>query len=271
LKKPVAGIAMGLIYEGRMGEKQRYAILSDIQGLEDQIGDMDFKIAGTKDGITAIQMDVKMKGITEKLLAEAIEQARQGRLFILEKILSILPSPRAQLSKYAPRVEILKISPEQIGEVIGPGGKMIRKIIAETGAAVDVEDDGSVTISGTDAEGIKKAVEWIESLTRKVQVGEEFDGVVKRVQPFGVFVEILPGKEGLVHVSKMSQEYVSDPNQLVSVGDKLRVKVAEIDELGRLNLSIPGIERKPGFNSPKEQWQHPQGRQHGKPFHPHRR
>ncbi len=265
LKKPVAGIAMGLVYEGTQQDKKKnYAILSDIQGIEDHIGDMDFKVAGTKDGITALQMDVKIKGVSTKLLREALEQARQGRLFILEKMLAVLPAPRAQLSKYAPRVEVLKISTEQIGDIIGPGGKMIRQIIAETGASVDVEDDGTVTVSGTDPAGIQKAVSWIEGLTRKVQVGEEFEGVVKRIQPFGAFVEILPGKEGLVHVSKMSQDYVQDPSQLVSIGDKLKVKVAEIDELGRINLSIPGIERKHDA-SPGAKWQQPRGRQFARP------
>jgi polyribonucleotide nucleotidyltransferase len=244
LKKPVAGIAMGLVVkQDKEKEGSEYAILSDIQGLEDHVGDMDFKVAGTQDGITAIQMDVKIKGVTKDVLEEALEQARQGRIYILEKMLTTLPAPRAQLSKFAPKVEVIKIAKEQIGEVIGPGGKIIRQIIAETGAEVDVDDEGRVTISGTDQEGIRKAAEWIKGITHKVQVGEEYEGTVKRIEPYGVFVEILPGKDGLIHVSRLSNQYVEDPNQIVSLGNKLKVVVFEIDNMGRINLSIPGVQR----------------------------
>jgi polyribonucleotide nucleotidyltransferase len=244
LKKPVAGIAMGLVVkQDKEKEGSEYAILSDIQGLEDHVGDMDFKVAGTQDGITAIQMDVKIKGVTKDVLEEAPEQARQGRIYILEKMLTTLPAPRAQLSKFAPKVEVIKIAKEQIGEVIGPGGKIIRQIIAETGAEVDVDDEGRVTISGTDQEGIRKAAEWIKGITHKVQVGEEYEGTVKRIEPYGVFVEILPGKDGLIHVSRLSNQYVEDPNQIVSLGNKLKVVVFEIDNMGRINLSIPGVQR----------------------------
>jgi polyribonucleotide nucleotidyltransferase len=243
LKKPVSGIAMGLVVDEKsQGKNKKYAILSDIQGIEDHIGDMDFKVSGTRDGITAIQMDVKIEGITMEVLESTLRKAREGRIHILEKMLAVLPAPRAQISKYAPKVEVIKIEQDQIGEVIGPGGRVIRKIIADTGASVDVEDDGKVTVSGTETDSIEKAVDWIKSITHKVQVGEEYEGTVKRIEPFGAFVEILPGKEGLLHVSKMSTEYVSDPSQLVSLGDKLKVKVDEIDELRRINLCVPGVQ-----------------------------
>lgn len=273
LKKPVAGIAMGLIVESGAGNKSqvKYSILSDIQGFEDHVGDMDFKVAGTKDGITAIQMDVKIGGVKTKVLEEALDQALKGRLFILEKMAAALPAPRAQLSKYAPKVEVVKIEKDQIGEVIGPGGKTIRQIIAETGAAIDVEDDGTVTISGTDADAIRKAVAWVTNLTRKVQAGEEFEGTVKRIEPFGVFVEVLPGKEGLLHVSKMSAEYISDPSQIVALGDKLTVEVAEIDDLGRINLRIPGVQRS-DRSAPTGRWQGgTRGPRQRPPHHRHRR
>jgi polyribonucleotide nucleotidyltransferase len=244
LKKPVAGIAMGLITEAPVKDKvSNYAILSDIQGLEDHVGDMDFKIAGTREGITAMQMDVKVKGISSQILTEALEQAKLGRLYILEKMLAVLPTPRAQLSRFAPKVKVIKIEQEQIGDIIGPGGKIIRQIIRDTGAAVDVDDEGQVTISGIDTESLTKAVDWIKSLTRKIMPGEEFLGVVKRIEPFGAFVEVLPGKEGLLHVSKMSSQFVSDPNQIVKIGEKIKVKVDEIDNLGRINLIVPGVKR----------------------------
>lgn len=244
LKKPVAGIAMGLISDFKAkSNKGKHAILSDIQGLEDHVGDMDFKIAGSHDGITALQMDVKIVGIPRDILTEALEQARIGRLHILEKMLSTLSTPRAQLSRFAPKVEVVKIAQDQIGDVIGPGGKVIRQIMRETDATIDVDDDGSVTISGTDAESLQKAVDWVKNLTRKVEVGEEFEGTVKRIESFGAFVEILPGKDGLLHVSKMAAEYVSDPRKIVSIGDSIKVKVVEIDDLGRINLSVPGVEK----------------------------
>lgn len=234
ISEPVAGIAMGLVV--KTGEK--FVILTDISGMEDFNGDMDFKIAGTKNGITAVQLDIKISGLEEKLIEETLSRARQARLEILEKITRVLAKPREKLSQYAPRVAVLHLDPEKIGEVIGPGGKVIRRIIAETGATVDIEDDGTVNISGISEESVKKAVDLVNGLTREVRPGEIYEGVVKRIQPFGAFVEILPGKEGLVHVSQMSEGFVKDPAEIVSVDQKLKVKVIEIDELKRINLSM---------------------------------
>ena len=233
LKAPVSGIAMGLVSEG---EKQ--VILSDIIGLEDFNGDMDFKVAGTKQGITAMQMDVKKTDLNIKTVAKILNQAKEGRFFILEKMLAVLSSSRASVSKFAPKIEVVHVPVEKIGEVIGPGGKIIRKIIAETGAVVDVEDDGSVNISSPDEAAVKKAVEWVKNLVREVKAGEIFEGTVKRIQPFGAFVEILPGKDGLVHVSRMSKEFVNDPSEVVSLDQKVTVRVTEIDSQGRINLSM---------------------------------
>lgn len=234
IKAPVAGIAMGMVAES----EKKVVILTDIIGLEDFNGDMDFKIAGTEKGVTAIQMDVKSPILTIELLDKALTQAKTGRHFIMEKMLKVLPSSRAQISKFAPKIVVIHIPTEKIGEVIGPGGKIIRSIIAETGANVEVEDDGSINISAPDKESVDKAVAWIEGLTKEVKVGEIYDGVVKRIQPFGAFVEILPGKDGLVHVSRMGKGFVANPNDLVKIGQKVKVKVFEIDELHRINLSM---------------------------------
>ncbi len=233
IKAPVSGIAMGMVSKG-----DKRVILSDIMGIEDFNGDMDFKITGTREGITAIQMDVKVTDLTLPTLKEILKQAREGRFFILEKMLEVLPEFRTQVSKYAPKIEVLHIPTEKIGEVIGPGGKTIKAIIAETGAGVDVEDDGTVSVSAPDKEAVKKAIDWIEGLIREVKAGEVFEGEVKRIQPFGAFVEVLPGKEGLVHVSKMSSGYVENPEDIVKMGQKVKVKVVEIDDLGRINLSM---------------------------------
>ena len=233
IKTQVSGIAMGLI-----SEDKKKVILSDIIGLEDFNGDMDFKIAGTKQGITAMQMDVKTVDLDIKTVGEILAQAKIGRNFIMEKMLAILPKSRASVSKFAPKIEVVHVPVERIGEVIGPGGKMIKKIIAETGAVVDVEDDGSVNISSPDGEVVKKAVEWVKNLVREVKVGEIFEGTVKKIQPFGAFVEILPGKDGLVHVSRMSKEFVNDPSEVVSLDQKVTVKVREIDSQGRINLTM---------------------------------
>jgi len=233
IKAPVSGIAMGMVSEG---EKQ--VILSDIIGLEDFNGDMDFKVAGTQKGITAIQMDVKTKDLTVKTLQKVLSQGKEGRDFILGKMLEILPSSRTQVSKFAPKIEVVHVPVEKIGEVIGPGGKIIRKIISETGAAVDVEDDGSINISSPDQEVVNRAVEWVKSLVREVKAGEIFEGTVKRIQPFGAFVEVLPGKDGLVHVSRMSKDFVKDPSDVVTIGQKVKVRVTEIDDQGRINLSM---------------------------------
>ena len=229
IKAPVSGIAMG-----KVGE----VILSDIVGLEDFNGDMDFKIAGTSKGITAVQLDVKCLDLTLELIKKTLAQAKEGRLFILEKMLEVLPASRVQISKFAPQIEVLRVPVEKIGEIIGPGGKTIRRIISETGAAVDIEDDGTINISAPDKTSVQKAVAWIKGLTREAKVGDVFVGVVKRIQPFGAFVEILPGKEGLVHVSRMASGYVANPANVVKVGQKVKVRVTEIDEMGRINLSM---------------------------------
>lgn len=233
IKKPVAGIAMGL-----MTLDDKYVILTDILGLEDFSGDMDFKVAGTDSGITAIQLDVKINGLTIEQIKETLEKAKIGRLYILEKMLTVLPVSRTGVSQFAPKIELVHIPVEKIGELIGPGGRVIKNIIAETGATVDVEDDGTVAISAVSEEIVAKAVEWVKSLTREVKVGEVFDGTVKRILPFGAFVEFLPGKEGMVHVSQMAQEFVKNPNDVVQIGQKVKVRVIEVDEQGRINLSM---------------------------------
>lgn len=235
ITSPVSGIAMGLVIE----DPKKYVILSDITGLEDyMVGDMDFKVAGTEKGITAMQLDVKTLNLNLEILTKALAQAKEGRAKILKSILETLAEPRKSVSAFAPKIKVVKISPEKIGEIIGPGGKMIRKIIAETGAQVEVEDDGSVNISGMTSEAVAAAVARIEALTKEVAAGEIYEGEVKRIQPFGAFVEILPGKDGLVHVSDMKEEFVSNPNEVVKVGDKVQVRVKEIDDLGRINLSM---------------------------------
>lgn len=230
---PVSGIAMGLVVE-----EGKVVILSDIMGIEDGAGDMDFKVAGTKAGVTAIQLDVKTPFLTLDILERALGQAREGRLFILEKMLEAIAEPRAKLSEYAPKITVVRVPIEKIGEIIGPGGKVIRKIMADTSTSIDVEDDGSVTISGVNQEAVDSARSWVEGLVKEAQAGEIYDGEVKRIQPFGAFVQILPGKDGLVHVSDMAPEFVKDPNDIVKVGDKVKVKVKEIDDLGRINLTM---------------------------------
>lgn len=232
IKEPVAGIAMGLIME-----KGNYEVLTDILGVEDMLGDMDFKVAGTKNGITALQMDNKVGGITKEILKDALERARKARLFILEKMLSVIPSPRAELSRYAPRVITMQIDSSKIREVIGPGGKTIHSIIEETGVAIDIEQDGTVYITSKDELGAQKAREIIENLTRQIKVGERFLGTVTRLASFGAFVEILPGKEGLLHISKIAPRRIEKVEDLLNVGSKVLVEVAEIDSLGRINLA----------------------------------
>jgi polyribonucleotide nucleotidyltransferase len=233
IKEPVAGISIGL-----MTGKGKYVLLTDILGIEDFSGDMDFKVAGTKNGITAIQLDVKIDGLTDEIIKETLVKAKTARMKILEKILSVLAGPRKSLSLYAPKISVVKIPTEKIGEVIGPGGKVIRMIMAATETTVDVDDDGSVVISGTTEDAVNKAVEWVKGLTREVTVNEEFEGEVKRILPFGAFVEILPGKEGMVHVSQMSTGYVNSPDDIVKLGEKVKVRVMEIDDQHRINLSM---------------------------------
>ncbi len=234
IRKPVAGISIGM-----MSDEKDYELLTDIIGLEDFSGDMDFKVAGTDAGVTAIQLDVKIPGLTDEQVKNILERAKTARLEILEKIKAIIPEPRKQLSTYAPKIENVQIPVDKIGELIGPGGKMIKHIIATTGAQVDVEDDGMVTISGVDQEGVTKATDWIKNMMREVTPGEIFeDCEVKRMLAFGAFVEFLPGKEGMVHVSQMSNEYVKDPSDVMNIGDKVKVRVMEIDDQGRINLSM---------------------------------
>ncbi|MCQ1527947.1 polyribonucleotide nucleotidyltransferase [Lutispora saccharofermentans] len=232
IKKPVAGVAMGLIKED-----EEVSILTDIQGLEDFLGDMDFKVAGTKDGITAIQMDIKIAGIDRSILEKALEQARLGRLFILDKMISVISTPRPELSPYAPKIIITRVDPDKIRDIIGPGGKTINKIIAETNVKIDIEDDGKVYISAIDAKDGQMALKIIEGLTKEVTEGEIYLGKVVRIMTFGAFVEILPGKEGLVHISKLDKKRVEKVEDVVSVGDEILVKVTEIDKQGRINLS----------------------------------
>jgi polyribonucleotide nucleotidyltransferase len=232
IKSPVAGIAMGLITR-----EGKYAVLTDIQGVEDALGDMDFKVAGTREGITALQMDIKIKGLTHEILAQALEQAREARLFVLDKMLAVLPRPRVEMSDYAPRITTIMINPDKIRDIIGPGGKMIRKITEETGAQIDVEDDGRVFIAAVDQEGGKRAIEWIKSLTDEVEVGKIYKGKVVRIMPFGAFVEILPNQDGLVHISKLTDHRVERVEEVVNVGDEIVVKAVEVDSQGRLNLS----------------------------------
>jgi len=236
LKRPVSGVAMGLIKEG-----DQVQVLTDIQDIEDFLGDMDFKVAGTDAGITALQMDMKIPGLDMATLGKAIKQARAGRLFILEKMLAALPAPRTSLSPYAPRLLTLKIDPESIGVVIGPGGKTIRSITEETGAKVDIEDDGTVTISAADEERAQKAYRIIDGMTRKLNEGDVYTGRVTRIIPIGAFVEILPGKEGMIHISQLAEHRVGKVEDVVSVGDEVIVRVRAIDDKGRINLTRLGI------------------------------
>ncbi|WP_138296075.1 MULTISPECIES: polyribonucleotide nucleotidyltransferase [unclassified Clostridium] len=238
IKAPVAGVAMGLMQEPETG---KIVILTDIQGLEDFMGDMDFKVAGTAEGITAIQMDMKIKGIGEEILRGALAQAREGRLHILGEMLKVLPAPKAELSPYAPKIVMFSINPEKIGEVVGPRGKTINKIIAETGVKIDIEDDGSVFISTNDADAAKQARKMIEAITKEIEVGQVYRGTVVRLMNFGAFVELLPGKDGMVHISKLADHRVEKVEDEVKVGDEVIVKVIEIDDKGRVNLIRRGI------------------------------
>ncbi|MBQ4151516.1 MAG: polyribonucleotide nucleotidyltransferase, partial [Schwartzia sp.] len=232
IKRPVAGVAMGLVKEG-----DEYTILTDIQGMEDALGDMDFKVAGTEVGVTAIQMDIKIAGITREILSSALAQAKRGREFIMGKMMECISEPAADLSPYAPRVTTMHIKTDKIRTVIGPGGKMIKKIVDETGTQIDIEEDGTIRISATDQDAAKKAVAIIEDLVREVEVGAVYKGRVTRTMTFGAFVEVLPGKEGLCHISQLAKERVEKVEDVVNVGDELEVKVTEIDRQGRVNLS----------------------------------
>lgn len=234
IKKPVAGVAMGLIKDT---ENDSVTILTDIQGLEDFLGDMDFKVAGTKDGITAIQMDIKIKGIDREILTRALAQAKEGRMHILGKMMETIDQPREHLSEYAPKIVCFTINPEKIGEVVGPRGKTINKIIAETGVTIDIEDDGKVYICTPDQEAADLAHKMIEGIVKEIEVGEVYLGKVVRIMPFGAFVELLPGKDGMVHISKLARERVEKVEDVVNIGDDILVKVIEIDDKGRINLT----------------------------------
>jgi polyribonucleotide nucleotidyltransferase len=233
---PVAGVAMGLV-TGEGERAGKWAVLTDIQGIEDALGDMDFKVAGTADGVTALQMDIKVKGITYEIMATALEQAREGRMYIMDKMLETIDAPREDLSEFAPRIQTVKINPEKIGAVIGPGGKTIRKIQEESGAKLDIEDDGSVHISATSGEAMQIAMDAVRALTEEVEVGRIYTGTVRRLVDFGCFVEILPGKEGLVRTSQLADYQVMRPEDVVSIGDEITVMVIEVDPQGRINLS----------------------------------
>ena len=239
IKKPVSGIAMGLIERVEEDGSSRYAILSDIQGMEDFLGDMDFKVTGTPDGITAIQMDIKVHGLSREILEQALEQARVGRAYILENMLEEIAAPRAELSPYAPRCISMRVHPDKVRLVIGPGGKNVNKIVEETGCKVDISDDdvGLISIYSSDEASAAKAKSMIEYLTADVEVGKTYEGEVKRIMNFGAFIEILPGKEGLLHISKIANHRVDKVEDVMNIGDKVVVKVTEIDNQNRINLS----------------------------------
>lgn len=246
IKKPVAGIAMGLASE--MDEKyniKNWKVLTDLQDVEDGVGGMDFKITGTSDGVTAIQMDTKTHGLTWEIVEETFKRSKDARLEILKKMSSVIAEPRKELSPYAPRIETVRIDPEKIGDLIGPGGKTIKKITEETGVSIDIEQDGRVLVTSVDAEAMKKAIKIINDITHEVTAGEIYEGEVVRLEDFGAFVQILPGQDGLVHVSEIDWNRVGRPGDILNLGDKVKVQVKEIDNLGRINLSIKALKPKP--------------------------
>jgi len=233
ISEPVAGVGMGLIKE-----EDKAIILTDIQGLEDHMGDMDFKIAGTKEGITALQLDIKISGVSLEILEEALVKAKKARALVLQEMAKAIEKPRPKLSSYAPNISILSIPLEKIGEIIGPGGKIIKRIIKETGVEIDIDDmEGKVTISSKDEKKTQLALKMIKDIIKEPKVGEVYLGKVKRVTDFGAFVEIMPGKEGLLHISELSDKFVKNVSDVVKVGDEVRVRLISIDEWGRLNLS----------------------------------
>ena len=232
LKAPVAGIAMGLVMEG-----DSWAVISDILGLEDHLGDMDFKVTGSKDGISAFQLDIKIEGINTDIMRKALEQAREGRLHILEKMNAVISEPEKEMSPYAPKIKTIIVNPEKIGEIIGPGGKTIKRIVEETGANINIEDDGSVAISAPNSESIENAIAFIARICEEIEIGRVYEGTVKRITDFGAFVEILPRKEGLVHISNLAPERVRSVGDVVKLGDRVKVRVIKIDKQGRIDLS----------------------------------
>jgi polyribonucleotide nucleotidyltransferase len=233
IRAAVAGIAMGLISEPGRG----IAVLSDILGLEDHLGDMDFKVAGTANGITGFQLDVKIGGVGAEILSGALEQARQGRLFILERMADALAAPRPQLSTHAPRIITMRISPDKIREVIGPGGKVIRGIIEKTGVNIDIEDDGRINIASADEKAAQAAIAIIKGITAEAEIGKIYQGKVKKITDFGAFVEIFPGTDGLVHISQLAEHRVKSVSEVLKEGEEVLVKVLEIDKQGRVKLS----------------------------------
>ena len=249
LKRPVSGVAMGLMVDVPMGQEitdediDKAYVLTDLMDAEDFAGDMDFKVTGTTEGVTALQMDMKVHGLPVGILEKAIAQSHDGRMFILEHMLSVIPEPRKELSKYAPRIEKIMVNPDKIGAIIGKGGEMINKITSETGALVDIDDSGLVTVSGNEAESIDAAVNWIKSLVEEPEVGKVYDGTVVTIKDFGAFVTILPGIDGMLHVSQISDKRIANVSDVLKVGQKVRVKLVAIDDKGRLSLTMRGVEQ----------------------------
>lgn len=264
IKKPVAGIAMGLA----SGKGGAWKVLTDLQDIEDGPGGMDFKIAGTREGITALQMDTKTSGLTWDIVEQTFKQAREARLTLLDRMAAVIPEPRKELSPYAPRIITVMINPDKIRDVIGPGGKMINKIIAETGVSIDIEDDGRVCVTSTDAVGMQKAIDWIKQLTHEVTAGEIYEGTVVRLEDFGAFIQILPGQDGLVHVSEIAWERTNKPSDVLKLGDKAKVVVKEIDNLGRINLSMKALKDKPEGYQERPAFDRGPRPQGGRPFAP---
>ena len=263
IKAPVAGIAMGLMSTPDASE---YKVLTDIAGIEDAFGDMDFKVAGTEDGVTAVQLDIKLSALPSDFMAEVFSKARDARLKILDVMADSIEEPREEVGTYAPKISIVKIDPTKIGAVIGPGGRVINAIIERTGASLDIEEDGSVFVGGTDAESVRRAIAEVEGLTKEIEVGEEYEGPVVRLMAFGAFVEILAGKDGLVHISEMAEGHVDRVEDVVNVGDRVKVKVIEIDNLGRINLSMreAGQEGAVGLSDEQANEDRPQRRDEGR-------
>jgi len=241
LKRPTAGIAMGLILEG-----SRYAVLSDILGDEDHLGDMDFKVAGTEHGVTSLQMDIKIEGITEEIMRVALGQAKEGRIHILGEMGKALTAARAELGEYAPRIETFKIPTDKIREVIGTGGKVIREIVEKTGAKINIEDDGTVKVASNDGEAMKAAIKWIKSITSEPEVGQIYDGTVVKVMEFGAFVNFFGAKDGLVHISQLAANRVQKTSDVVKEGDKVKVKLLGFDDRGKTRLSMKAVDQTTG-------------------------
>lgn len=237
LKRPVSGVAMGLMMDG-----ETPYVLTDLMDAEDFAGDMDFKVTGTTEGVTALQMDMKVHGLPVEILEKAIEQSHAGRMHILEHMLSVIAEPRKEISQYAPRVEKLMINPDKIGTVIGKGGETINKITGETGAMVDIDDSGLITVAGAN-EAIDKAVEWIKSLVEEPEVGKVYEGTVVTIKDFGAFVNILPGVDGMLHISQISDKRVANVTDVLKMGQKVKVKLTAIDDKGRLSLTMKGVEQ----------------------------